>query len=249
MPRTKDPDNKAAPTAATKHIAAEPPTRQRQGSQQAQSELDRLRLEVYGVHQYQKGLTAFLLIIGVFAAITIAWFTWLGFSGLIDRTVEEQVGNSVDLSLQLLQQIASTAESSALRAEAVATSSALTAATVQAGSESVSVASTQSAVKEGAGEWILVVAALPDREQALSEVDRILRAGYSSAVYHLGDDYVVAVGTFATEIEAKTAGLAVRSTLRVSPDIFDLTEVCPFKQFLPAGYFACYLSPISTPTP
>ena len=213
------------------------------------AEITDLRLEVHGVHNFQKGLTAFLLIVSVFAAIIIASLGWLGISGLIDRAVEKRVGDTVDKSLEQIRGIAYTAESLGLRVELAATSSALSAETAQAALGSFSIASTETAVAAGTGEWIVVVSAVSDQEDALSEVSRILRAGYPSSIYKLGDDFAISLGTYPSESEAKTASLAVRSTLRVSPDIFNLIEVCPFREYLPAGYFACYLRPIPTPTP
>jgi|GEM_PF-6280815 len=224
------------------------------------NELLDLRLQVHGVHKFQMGLTAFLAIVAVFAAIVISFLGWLGISGTIDRNVEERVQQSVDQSIaqvvsnfdNILVQAgnaAATSESASIRAEAQSSSSASSAETAQAALSASFILSTQAAVAAGSGEWIVAIASLEQIEDALEVVDKAVKVGYQPVVYYFDGLFVPAIGIFQSKEEADITRLAVASTLRVDPALFDLKIACPFRSYDQRGFFKCYLNPTPVPTP
>jgi len=226
----------------------------------ASNELQRLRLEVTSVRSYQKGLTAFLAIVAVFAAIVISVLGWLGISNTIDRFVQESVGASLDSRIEQVQSdlqsavadantARSTAESASSRAETFGQLSSSSAATAQVASDSVASLATQIALDAGKAEWIVGVASLPDLQGAQFEVTNLVTAGYAPSIYHIGDQFVVSIGSFEDKATASTAALSFQSVLRRSTQLFNLSTACPFRRLAESGYFVCSLEPFESPSP
>ena len=222
--------------------------------------LEQLRLEVRGVHQFQKGLTAFFAIVAVFAAIVIAFLGWLGISDAVDRNIANRVQASVDegiaqVSSELDGRVTradsalATVEGALLRVEAFSTQSASSAATAQSGSDLVNIMLTQIAGPSGAGEWIVAIASSSSLDEALGEVDRALRAGYAPLIYFFDNYYVSGIGPFASREQADVARLAIDRKLQGAPALYDLRISCPFRNQNEKGFLNCYLQPASTPTP
>jgi len=174
----------------------------------------------------------------------------------LDNAVSEAVNSEVESLIGDLESRMTAVDSAAARAdEAVgraegASSSAVSAAsTAQAAVQGALAAATQLSVSGTAGEWIVAYSAAEDRETALAEVDRGIRAGYSPVIYFFDNFFVSAIGTYATREEAGIVRLAVLSTLRGSPTLYDLTVACPYRSYDERGFFQCYLSPTPQPTP
>ncbi len=227
---------------------------------QADRSINDLQIEVIKVREFQRGLLAFLGIVSASASIIIAILGWLGISGVIQSVVEERVQISVDESVgqiqeELDQKIESvniayaTSQAAAIRSEDSQISSSVAVETVISALQSVQVIATQIAIDRGEGEWIVVVASLPNLQSAISEAGRFIRLGLNTVIYHIGDAFVISAGRYTNLHEAETAQLALETDLKRTVNIFDLVEQCPYPVFVDSGYYACYESPPPHATP
>jgi hypothetical protein len=63
------------------------------------------------------------------------------------------------------------------------------------------------------GEWIIVIGSDSSLDQAKPEAQKAKANGFSPTIYKRGNWYATAVGPYATDVEATSANISVRSTL------------------------------------
>jgi hypothetical protein len=213
------------------------------------------------VQGLRDGVVSFLPLLAVFATVVCSAVAYFGGSQLISNAVEKAVTTSLASHLETIRSelegyaqragdAAASAESASARAEAAgdrADESALQAAADAATAEAVPTAlaamATQSAELAARGQWTVVVASAGSIEDARSEADRILRVGYTSTIYKVGNFYAVTIGTFGTREQAEASLIEIRAAVQVSAFPLDLAQACPYQQYFQAGFYGCYFTP------
>jgi len=212
------------------------------------------------LESYRLGFTVSFGIIGVIIAVALALLGWLGISGVINDSIEDNVQRSLGEEIQQLlddldnrqNQVSdalSRAEIAVGLAEDASGNSRNAASTAQAARDDLFALATEQSAAEGVGEWVVGISSPTTLEVAIQDADRAIRAGYSISIYKIGDFFVPAIGIFPTEDEAKIASLAILSSFARSTALYNLSVSCPYRQFYESGFFGCFLQPMPSPTP
>lgn len=225
-----------------------------------QEEVRELRKVVARLDGFREGTFSVGRLVGVIITIIAAAGLCQFVTGNIQENVsvavgtavgEEVVGALTELGdgLDAVNDAASRAEVAVGRAESASSNADSAAATAEAGLSAMFVLATQITISESAGEWIVAIGAVETLEEAIGEADRAIRAGYVPVTYYFDDLFVVSIGPYETEEKAQLAKQAVRSTLKGSPEVYDLRHACPYREFnTPSAYFHCYLEPTPVPS-